>query len=287
MFSDILEIIENSEGRNFYEICEMLKDCVNLDTDFLNTLRQIGIIPECIAHDSTGEKLFSKASDMVLARAFRELGLKSSVLNERSDSADVIAESKFYGYTLVADAKTFRLSRTAKNQKDFKVSALSSWRKDNDYAVLCSPYFQYPPKISQIYAQALTNNVCLLSWEHLIFLIENRIAESENLNLSAVWGFSDKFSHEVLVSDMKKNFMSEFNNFLSGFLNFDREIFGTSLNEQISHIIIRSGHEKSFWLERIERINNYSRKQAVNELISSLKINEKLKKIDDYVRSLS
>ena len=64
---------------------------------------------------------------MVLARAFRELGLKSTVLRERSDSADVIAESKFHCYTLVADAKSFRLSRTAKNQKDFKVTALSNW----------------------------------------------------------------------------------------------------------------------------------------------------------------
>ena len=260
---------------------------MNSDTDFLNTLRQIGIIPEFIAHDSTGEKLFSKASDMVLSRAFRELGMKSTVLQERSDSADVIAESKIYGYTLVADAKAFRLSRTAKNQKDFKVSALSAWRRDNDYAVLCSPYFQYPAKASQIYSQALTLNVCLLSWEHIIFLLENGITESPNLNLSVIWGFSDKFSHEVLVSDMKKNFMREFNNFLSGLLNFDSEIFDVSLKVQISHIIIRSGHEKSFWLERIERIKNYSRKQAINELISSLKINEKLKKIDDYIRSIS
>lgn len=163
MFNDILEIIRNSEGRNFYETCGVLETCINSDGDFIGTLQQIGIIPEFIAYDSTGEKLFSKASDITLARAFRELGLKSSALHERADSADVIAESEIYGYTLVADAKAFRLSRTAKNQKDFKIPALSAWRRNNDYAVLCSPYFQYPTKASQIYAQALTNNVCLFS----------------------------------------------------------------------------------------------------------------------------
>ena len=105
--------------------------------------------------------MIAKASDAVLSRAFRELGLKSTVLGQRSDSADVLAESKYYGYTLVADAKAFRLSRTARNQKDFKVTALSGWRKDADYAVLCSPYFQYPVKKSQIYAQAVDENVCL------------------------------------------------------------------------------------------------------------------------------
>ena len=43
--------------------------------------------------------------------------------------AYVIAESKFHCYTLIADAKSFGLSRTAKNQKDFKVTALSNWRE--------------------------------------------------------------------------------------------------------------------------------------------------------------
>lgn len=83
---------------------------------------------------------------------------------ERGDAADVFAESSIYGYTLVADAKAFRMSRTAKNQKDFKVNALSGWRNDSDFAVLCAPIFQYPKKKSQIYHQALTNNVCLLGW---------------------------------------------------------------------------------------------------------------------------
>ena len=287
MFNDILEIINTSEGRNFYEICGILEACINSDVNFPDTLRQIGIIPECIQHDSKEEKLFSKASDIVLARAFSELGLKTSVLQERSDSADVTAESKIYGYTLVADAKAFRLSRTAKNQKDFKITALSGWRRKNDYAVLCSPYFQYPAKASQIYAQALTHNVCLFSWEHLIFLLENNITETKELNLSEIWNFCDKFSHKVLVSDMKKNFLQDFNDFLSVFLNIDSEIFAASSKTQISYIIKRSNIEKSFWLERIESIRNYSREQAVNELINSLKINEKLNHIDAYIRSIS
>jgi hypothetical protein len=38
----------------------------------------------------------------------------------RADSADVEGATK--DYTIVGDAKAFRLSRTAKNQKDFKVT---------------------------------------------------------------------------------------------------------------------------------------------------------------------
>ena len=125
MFDEILDIIKNSSVESFEDISRRLEICVNSGENFINALRQIGIIPECIPYDSSEEKLFAKTSDIVLARAFRELGLKSIVLSERGDSADVIAESKFWGYTLVADAKAFRLSRTAINfSKHVLVSAM-------------------------------------------------------------------------------------------------------------------------------------------------------------------
>ena len=286
MFSKILSIIHSSSSADFEEDCNLLEDCINSDSDFTGTLRQIGIIPENIAHDSTQEKLFSKASDLVLSRAFRELGLKSAVIKARGDSADVLAESELYGYTLVSDAKAFRLSRTAKNQKDFKVSALSSWQKDDDYAVLCAPYFQYPAKISQIYSQALSNNVCLLSWEHIVFMIERGIKESLELNLSEIWNFSLNLSHRVLVSDMKRNFLPDFNIFLVNLLHTDMNALTVSMNKQVSFIVERSKTEKSYWLERIRQIKSYSREQAVDELIKSLGIHEKIAHIDTYINTL-
>ncbi len=286
MFNKILSIVHNSDSTGFEESCFLLEDCINSDTDFTGTLRQICIIPENIAHDSTQGKLFSKASDLVLSRAFRELGLISTAIKARADSADVLAESEFYGYSLVSDAKAFRLSRTAKNQKDSKVSALSAWRKGNDYAILCAPYFQYPAKTSQIYSQALSNNVCLLSWEHLIFMIELGVRESPALNLSEIWNYSSNLSHKVLVSDMKKNFLPDFNGFIVNLLNTDIDALTTSINTQISSIIERSRTEKSYWLGRIGQIMHYSRKQAVNELIKSLGIHEKIAHIDSYVNSL-
>ncbi|MBQ7577022.1 MAG: HindIII family type II restriction endonuclease [Synergistaceae bacterium] len=287
MFNDIIAIINNSGAKTFDELSNELEICINSDKDFIDILRQIGIIPESIAHDSTEEKLFAKASDIVLSRAFRELGLKSIILHERGDSADVIAGSKFFNYTLVADAKAFRLSRTAKNQKDFKIYALSAWKKDNDFAVLCAPYFHYPAKTSQIYSQSLINNVCLLSWEHLIFMIEYGLRENADLNLSEIWNFCDKFAAKVLVSDMKKNFISGFNNFLADFMNLDSKNFIDSLHSQIAAIRQRSKCEKFFWLDEIAKINNYSREQAINELIKSLKIYEKIKQIDSFIRTLS
>ena len=286
MYNDILEMIQSASDKDFETASKLLEEYIVDDTDFIGTLKQIGTIPETIIHDSTAEKLFSKASDAVLSRAFREVGLKSTVLKGRNNSADVLAESPVHGYTLVADAKAFRLSRTAKNQKDFKVTALSGWRKDADYAVLCSPYFQYPSKHSQIYAQALNHNVCLLSWEHLIFLIENGIKETPNLSFAPLWNFCELYSHKVVYSDKEKCFMQQFNSEVLALTGLDSSVFSAQLSAQIKTITERGNLEKSLLEEEIKKIKQFSREKAIEELIKDKKLDEKIEQIDKYIRRL-
>ena len=286
MFRDILDTINAAANMNFEDASARVEECINLDTEFIETLKQIGTIPESLEHDSTEEKLFSKASDAVLSRAFREIGLKSTVLKERGDSADVLAESPIHGYTLVADAKAFRMSRTAKNQKDFKITALSGWRKDADYAVLCAPYFQYPSKSSQIYVQAVDHNVCLLSWEHLIFLVEHGIKEDAGLSFAPLWGFCGAYSYKVLHADTKKCFKEQFNTELLWLSSLSKESFSMQLSAQIAAIAERGDQEKSFWEEEIRKIELYSREEAIAELIKAKKICEKIAQIDTYIRGL-
>ena len=246
------------------------------------------MIPEKVPHDSTVEKLFAKTADIILCECFRRLGLQASVLQERADSADVFGSSPIYGYSFAADAKTFRLSRTAKNQKDFKVSALSQWRGNADFALLVCPYFQYPRKESQIYKQALDSNVCLLSWEHLHFLLQNQIQENSNIDLTPIWNTSFQISRKTLHADIKKR---------QNFLKADREIFCSAaglhwedwkqaLCRFQAGLRLRSGQEIKFWEEKITEIRNYSKEQAIEELLNTLKIELKIAVIEDFIRKL-
>jgi type II restriction enzyme len=98
-----------------------------------------GAIPEEYRHDTSEEKLYSKYTDTLLAAAFRHIGLTSLVLTERADAADV--EVVGADFSLVADAKAFRLSRTAKNQKDFKIEALNGWKRGKPYAMVVCPIY--------------------------------------------------------------------------------------------------------------------------------------------------
>jgi len=135
-------------------------------------LRLCGAIPEHYGHDSSAEKLYSKYTDILISRGFAQLGLTSLVLTERADAADV--ECVTGQYSFVADAKAFRLSRTAKNQKDFKVQAMDGWKRGKPYAMVVCPIYQLPSRTSQIYKQAITRSVCVFSYSHLVLMMRAR-----------------------------------------------------------------------------------------------------------------
>lgn len=138
-------------------------------TSLIDHLRLCGAIPESYGHDSSQEKLYSKYTDALLAVSFRRMGLRSKVLTERSDAADVDVHGE--GFSFVADAKVFRLSRTAKNQKDFKVNAMHGWKRGKPHAMIVCPLYQLPSRSSQIYYQAAMLKVCVLSYSHLAAIL--------------------------------------------------------------------------------------------------------------------
>ena len=88
----------------------------------------------------------------------------------------------------MGDAKAFRLSRTAKNAKDFKIEALHKWKKGADYACLIGPIYHFLKAKSQVYSQATRFNVALLSYTHLAFLIRNKNFKCEDLE--ELWNVS-------------------------------------------------------------------------------------------------
>ena len=146
-----------------------------------DALLDCGIIPESFTPSSSEEKLWAKYCDILVARAFSLLGIPSEVLRTRGDSADF--RGVLGHYRIVGDAKAFRLSRTAKNQKDFKVQALNDWRREDDFATLVGPLSQYPTTSSQIYSQAKRCNVTLFSYVHLRFLLDHEVTA----DLASIW----------------------------------------------------------------------------------------------------
>ena len=246
-----------------------------------------GTIPESIQPSSSEEKVFSKSGDIISACALKYLGLRAKSIGTRGNAGDVIAKSIEYNYSLIGDAKSFRLSRTAKNQKDFKIKALSQWREDNNYAVLIGPLFQYPTKKSQIYKQSIDENVLLFSWEHLAILLKLDIVENATKTFEQLWNFPQKYSKKITVADSEKNFFKDFNSYFLNEFKLSKEELSGLLEQEIVNISDRADLEKKYWKERAARIKKYSKEEAIRELLAQINIDSKIRVIDGYVGGLN
>jgi hypothetical protein len=277
MREEIIDLIfKISKEKNAFDILENELEKLSIEK-LKENLIEVGVLPEIFDHDSSEEKLWAKFSDIILCKTLNNLGIKSEVLRVRGDSADVFGKTN--NYSIVADAKTFRLSRTAKNQKDFKIKALDDWRKNNNYALLVSPLMQYPNKTSQIYFQAIEKNVTLLSYTHLLFLLDYKPKN----NLKYLWEAGIKLKLKEKISK-------------------DSTLYWEKIDEMVCFVAKKSEKELknykiieiektkklglegiSYWKNKIKTYYKLSKEDAIKRLIKSEKIETKIKTIENAI----
>ena len=242
----------------------------------LDHLRLSGDIPEQYSHDSSEEKLYSKYTDALLCETYKFLGFKSNVLTERADAADVDAFASEYSF--VADAKTFRLSRTAKNQKDFKVQAMDGWKRGKPFAMVVCPIYQLPTRSSQIYEQASTRNVCIFTYSHLSVLVAYKQFAGE----MAVDSLLLKIFNSVKSLMPSKDAQSYWNAVNNTMLNFDSKIDEFWRTEKIAareSIIIAKEQALTYLQNEQDKIMKMSHEEALKELIKVHKLDSKIEVI--------
>jgi type II restriction enzyme len=239
-------------------------------------LRLCGNIPECFGHDTSEEKLYSKYTDIVLSLSYKALGLKSLVLKERADAADIEVFTK--NYSFVADARAFRLSRTAKNQKDFKVQAMDNWKRDKPYAMIICPIYQLPNSSSQIYQQALTRNVCIFTYSHLSLLL----SYAETDNKAKAQELLELIFQTIPVLNPSKSAIDYWITINKTILSFSKKIeslWGIEKIATTESIIIAKNEALTFLAQEREKIMNMTNQEALRELIKIRKIESRIKTI--------
>lgn len=274
-------IFKFSSEENSFGLIENKYQSIDKKT-IIKELIQVGIIPEIFGHDSSEEKLWSKFSDIILSKSLGYLGLQSEVLRTRGNSADVYAKAK--NYTIVSDAKCFRLSRTAKNQKDFKVKALDDWRRQDTYALLVSPLFQYPADRSQIYLQAVSQNVTLLSYLHLQFLIDKGIKG----NLEDLWKTALYISKNYKPKEQKRGttYWHTIDALVCEITKRPIEVLKQYKQQEIEKTKEIGQEGINYWKTKIEELNKLTREQAIKLLVKARKIEQKIETIKKAIKKV-
>ena len=253
---------------------EIVKDGADA---LLDHLRLCGAMPEQYGHDSSEEKLYSKYTDAVIAESLAAIGLKSVVITERADAADVQARGG--GYSLVADAKAFRLSRTAKNQKDFKVQAMSGWRRDLDYAVVVCPIYQLPSRTSQIYQQAIAHNVCVLSYSHLAVLVGVATGSGTAIATKGL----ERILKSVSLLHPSKNatdYWLGINGALVSALKGDVDLWSVEKMESLKALEMAKEEALGYLRTERHRLLGLSHKQALEELIHAAGLDSRIRQVE-------
>ncbi len=246
-------------------------------SSLIDHLRLCGNIPESYGHDTSEEKLYSKYTDCLLSLAYSSLGLKSLVLKERADAADVEAFAK--DYCFVADAKAFRLSRTAKNQKDFKVQAMHGWKRGKPYAMVVCPIYQLPTSSSQIYQQATTQNVCIFTYSHLALLLSFSQVEGQ----AKAQQLLKKIFETIKALNPSKNatdYWLAVNKTILSFSKKIQPIWDIEKGVATESISIAKEEALTFLAQEREKIMRMTHKEALKELIKVHKIESRIKTIN-------
>jgi len=240
-------------------------------------LRLCGDIPESYTHDSSEEKLYSKYTDALLAEAFKSIGIKSIVLKERADAADVESFAKTFSF--VADAKAFRLSRTAKNQKDFKVQAMDGWKRGKPHAMVVCPIYQLPTKSSQIYEQASVRNVCIFTYSHLAMLVSFSLLEGQNR--------AEELLHEIFKTIPAMNptkgassYWQPVNKVMLDFSPQISELWKIEKQAALESIAVAKEEALKYLANEREKIMRMSHSEALAELVKVHKIESRIKVIE-------
>lgn len=233
-------------------------------------------MPECYSHDSSQEKLYSKYTDCLLAEAFKQIGLRSIVLKERADVADVEAFASSYSF--VADAKSFRLSRTAKNQKDFKIEAMDSWKHGKQYAMVVCPIYQLPNKSSQIYQQATARNVCIFTYSHLAMLVTFSLQSKEE---EAIHLLQEIFKTVSAINPSKdaSNYWLAINRTMLNYSPTIEEFWLREKQATIESLNLAKQEALTFLAQERERIMRMTHEEAVQEILKLYKIENRIKTI--------
>ena len=245
-------------------------------TPLVGHLRLCGAIPEVYDHDSSEEKLYSKYTDVVIHEAYTAMGFTSLVLKERADVADV--ECVCNDYSFVADAKAFRMSRTAKNQKDFKVQAMDNWKHGKPFAMVVCPVYQLPSRTSQIYQQAAARSVCICTYTHLAVLV--RYADVTDQS-NAIELLHDVFK-VVEAMNPSKNAGVYWQTVNRTFLNADGRISDIWREEKIASVeSIQIVQEEAleFLSRERERIMKLSRKEAIREVLRWRRVESRIEAV--------
>lgn len=278
---DVICRVSSNESLRFDNKGQIIEDFIHSLTteEFLLLLSESGFIPEYYDHDSSEEKVYAKAMDLLVDFSFKKMGFESLVSKERSNAADVMVHTVNRSYSMVLDAKAFRVSRTALNPKDYKIEALNVWRKGADYACLVGPLVGFPEGKSRIFEESVKYNVTLLTFSHLQFMLERGFSDVEKLR--SLWNISSVIQSP---DSQAKQYWAVLDKIYCGILGVSMYEWIAVRNRYFTGMLSVADKQIQYFTDEKNRLNSMPRDELIKVAIRALKLDEKITVIEKKKR---
>lgn len=285
-YPEVIELIHNlcAKHDNFPDkVKELIETIGEWNLSKLSYhLENAGSIPEEYKHDSSEEKLYAKYCDFLIFGFFQLLGMEARLCEERGDYADVIGKTK--NYIVVADAKAFRLSRTALNPKDYKIEALNGWRKkaNGNFACLVAPINEFPKGKSRLYIECARYNISMLSYNHLLFIISSE--NFKDIDLSSLWNVSLLFKEPQKVT--AKEYWKAIKEVLLKITNRTEKEWQDFENKAKLNVLETIQNQINYLTKEVEIVKNMDEEKVRELLLERLGIKNKIIQIQKKKKML-
>ncbi len=239
-------------------------------------IRLCGVVPECFPRGSGEERLYRKYTDSVIHQAFKALGLDSRTQNRPGDAPGV--ECVCDQFSFVAESVAFRMSRVARNQKDFDLHAIHRWKQGRPFGMLVAPINQLPFRFGQIYRDAALLAILVCSYSHLAVLV--RYAQEAD-GAKAIALLHEAF-RVVRGIPPAKNAGPYWQALNGAFLGSDARMQGLWREEKSAlqeSIALGRAEALRFLNEERKSIEDLSRQEAIDELLNWRKLNNRVQAV--------
>jgi len=155
---------------------------------------------------------------------------------------------------------------------------MHTWKRGKAYAMIVCPIYQLPTSSSQIYQQAITQNVCIFTYSHLALLLSYSQVEGQ-LKAQQLLKKIFETVPKIAISKSANDYWIPINTTILSFSKKIPAIWDIEKGVATESIAVAKDEALTFLAQEREKIMRMNHQEALKELIKVHKIESRIKTI--------
>ena len=117
-------------------------------------------------------------------------------------------------------------------------------------------------------------------------MLKEDVKETQDICLKEIWNQSAVVATSTAVDKSKTNFLAAQNKNIAKIIGITDDKFEEYFTSVKGFLVSRGNEEIHYYENEIERVKKLSRKKAIRELLTSMKLSSKIETIKQFIEQL-